>query len=174
MLVRPANWSIPGLDGTMDDGDSEAGCGSEARAVELRARGSSPGTTPSSSWTVGESRFGVGGGDLGLETPFDPMALTEQGHLTPPTRHRAKLSAPRQRARDRRGLGTARKLVAIQNIDGVLGHRYVIQNIVSPVAQLTKKNAKFGAVWEMKACRTWLPGGNNGAERSARSFGVAT
>jgi hypothetical protein len=50
----------------------------------------------------------------------------------------------------------------------------VIQNMVRPVAQLTKKNAKFGAVWQMNACRTLLPGGNNGAERSIRSFGVAT
>jgi hypothetical protein len=36
------------------------------------------------------------------------------------------------------------------------------------------KNAKFGAVWQMKACRTRMPGGNSGAERSARSFGDTT
>jgi hypothetical protein len=38
---------------------------------------------------------------------------------------------------------------------------------------LMKKNAKFGAVWQMNACLTWLPGGSNGADRSARSLGVA-
>lgn len=51
--------------------------------------------------------------------------------------------------------------------------RYLIQNIVRPVAQLMKKNAKCGAVWQMNACRTWLPGGSSGAGRSIRSLGDA-
>jgi hypothetical protein len=53
-------------------------------------------------------------------------------------------------------------------------HRNLTQQIVKPVAQLTKKNAKFGAVWNTNALGTWLSSGDNRMERSARSFGDAT
>src|SRR5690349_3249417 len=46
-------------------------------------------------------------------------------------------------------------------------HRYLIMNIVRPVAQLTRKYPKFGAAWQMKACRMRLPGG--GAASCSRS-----
>lgn len=56
----------------------------------------------------------------------------------------------------------------------MLMQRYLIQYIVSPVAQLTRKKPKLGAVWQRNACRTSLPGGNSGRERSARSLTDAT
>jgi hypothetical protein len=64
------------------------------RRVQVEAL--SPGTVipglPSRS--VREARLRVGGSDLGVETFLDPVALTEQGQLTPSTRYRAQLSMP--------------------------------------------------------------------------------
>ena len=48
----------------------------------------------SCSRSVCESGFGVRGGDLGVETPLDPVALFEEGELAPSPRHRAQLSVP--------------------------------------------------------------------------------
>ncbi len=60
---------------------------------------------------------------------------------------------------------------AVENVDGVIrdGHAPVLDP--GPVAQLTMKAAKCGAVWQTKACRMSLPGGSSGAERSASPSG---
>jgi hypothetical protein len=71
-------------------------------------------------FSVSETGLSVGGGDVGVESLVDPVALAEEVELAPSTRNWAELSMPRQCAQQRLGLGTPRRLGAVQHVDGVV------------------------------------------------------
>ena len=81
-------------------------------------------------FSVSESGLLVGGGDVGVESLVDPVALAEEVGLSPSTRNWAELSMPRQCAQQRPGLGTPRRLGAVQHVDGVVGDHH--QAILDP------------------------------------------
>src|ERR1035441_9114484 len=61
-------------------------------------------------FSVSETGLSVGGGDVGVESLVDPVALAEEVELAPSTRDWAELGTPRQRTQQRLGLGTPRRL----------------------------------------------------------------